>query len=140
MFSNSTQYAIRSVLLLSKKRTEKKKVKVDDIAEELSIPKAFLSKILQQLSRSNLISSTKGRGGGFYLTEDNMNKSLLDIVICIEGHNVFDNCILGLPECGDVNPCYLHKYYKIFKQDLNKVIKDVSIENITFGDQGNMVI
>ena len=137
MFSNSTQYAIRAVLFLSRERGHHKRLKVDDIAENLSIPKAFLSKILQQLSRNKIISSAKGRGGGFYLTDDNINRPLMDIVICMEGHDVFDKCILGLPECGDANPCHLHKYYKIFKGNLSKIIKDVSIEDLLFDDLEN---
>lgn len=130
MFTNSTQYAIRAVLFLSRNRADDKKLKVDDIAQDLKIPKAFLSKILQQLSRNNLISSSKGRGGGFYLSDDNVSRSLLDIVICIEGHNVFDKCILGLPHCSESNPCHLHKYYMTFKKDLNKVITDASIKDL----------
>ncbi len=105
-------------------------MKVSDIASELAIPVAFLRKILQQLSRNNLISSTKGRGGGFYLSDENIRRPLIDIVICMEGEDVFDRCILGLPDCGDANPCQLHQYYKVFKADLSSVFKDMAIEEL----------
>lgn len=130
MFSNSAKYAIRTVFYLSRHKEDNSRFKVEEIARELNIPKAYLSKILQQLSRSKIVSSTKGRGGGFFLTTENSKKTLMDIIICIEGYNIFDDCILGLPDCGDKNPCHLHQHYKKFKDNLSKTIKDSSIENL----------
>ncbi|MEE9438349.1 MAG: Rrf2 family transcriptional regulator [Saprospiraceae bacterium] len=130
MFTNSTKYALRSVLYLSKNRDQEKKYRVEELASELNIPKPYLSKVLQQLAKAKIISSQKGRGGGFYLSQKNANRPLIDIITCLEGHNVFDNCILGLPECGDVNPCILHKYYNVFKQDLKSIIDETSIEKL----------
>ena len=129
MISNSTKYAIRTILFLSRGEEGKKYI-VEELANALDIPKPYLSKILQQLSRSNIISSTKGRGGGFYLTKENLQRPLIDIVLCIEGHNVFNKCLLGLPKCSDTNPCLLHTDYKIFKANLEKTMCDESIENL----------
>ena len=69
MFSQACKYAIRAVLYLAVHASEGKKVGVKDIAAALDVPKYFLAKILQQLSRNNLISSTKGPSGGFFLSE-----------------------------------------------------------------------
>ncbi|MCF6353126.1 MAG: Rrf2 family transcriptional regulator [Cyclobacteriaceae bacterium] len=129
MFSNSTKYAIRTIEYLLNYQGGKK-LSVAYLAKELDIPQPFLSKIMQQLSKRDVISSTKGRGGGFYLSKENMNRPLIDIVICIEGYNVFDNCILGLKECSDENPCLLHKYYKAFKKSLEKPINQDSIKEL----------
>ncbi len=131
MFSNATKYAIRTVLLLaSKSKIKNKNYIASDIASELDIPQPFLSKILQKLVRAKIVSSSKGRGGGFYLTKANLNKSLLDIIICIEGVNVLNECLLGQPTCSDEHPCPLHHYYKDVKKDLQKVISDFSVENL----------
>lgn len=129
MFSSSTKYAIRTIeyLLLNQ---DNKKLSVIKLATELDIPQPYLSKIMQQLSKANIISSTKGRGGGFYLSKENMKRPLIDIVICIEGHNVFDKCVLGLNHCSDENPCLLHRHFKIFKKSLEKSICKDSIRNL----------
>ncbi len=129
MFSNSTKYAIRTIeYLLNNQDNEKKSVV--RLAKELDIPQPYLSKIMQQLSKGNIISSTKGRGGGFYLSPENMKRPLIDIVICIEGHNVFDKCVLGLNLCSDENPCLLHIYFKPFKKSLEKSICTDSIQEL----------
>lgn len=129
MFSNSTKYAIRAIeyLLLNQGNN---KLSVVTLASELDIPQPFLSKIMQQLSKGDIISSTKGRGGGFYLSQENMKRPLIDIVICIEGHNVFDKCVLGLAQCSDNNPCLLHHHFKLFKMSLEKSICTDSIRDL----------
>jgi len=132
MISNSTKYAIRSILYMAKSK-EEKKFTVEEMAGILDIPKPYLSKLLQQLSRSHIISSIKGRGGGFYLTKENLKRPLIDIVICIEGHNIFNKCFLGLPRCSDDNPCLLHTEYKAFRQNLEKTMINESIENLLKG-------
>ena len=129
MFSNSTKYAIRTALFLAKNQAQGK-FTVEEIAHALHIPKPYLSKILQQLSRDHIISSTKGRGGGFYLTKENLQRPLLDIITCIEGHNVLDNCLLGLPECSDKDPCIVHSDYKAFRKNLEKAISKQSIKSL----------
>ena len=132
MFTNSTKYAIRTVLYLARHQEEDTKYRVIDLANELEIPKQFLSKILQKLAKEKLISATKGRNGGFFLTKKNLNNTLMDIIICSEGENIFDNCILGLKKCSSENPCELHIYFESFKSQINKMIKDTKIEDIVF--------
>ena len=128
MFSNSTKYAIRTVLFLAKNGD--KKYTVPELGTELDIPKPFLSKILQQLSKNGIISSTKGRGGGFFLDKSNLKKKMIDIIITIEGHNIFDKCVLGLPECSNKNPCWLHDDYSDFKNKMEKSVFRYSIGKI----------
>jgi Rrf2 family iron-sulfur cluster assembly transcriptional regulator len=129
MFSNSTKYAIRAIVYMLQHRNKGKNTVVE-MATELSIPQPYLGKVLQQLSKSGVISSTKGRGGGFYLSEANIRRPLIDVVICIEGHNVFNNCILGLQECSDENPCILHSHFKSFKTSIEKSICDQAVEDL----------
>lgn len=129
MFSNSTKYAIRAIVHMLQNQ-DKGKNTVVEMATELSIPQPYLSKILQHLSKSNIISSSKGRGGGFYLTNENGKRPLIDVVICIEGHNVFNKCILGLVECSDENPCLLHHHFKAFKSSIEKSICEQSVDDL----------
>lgn len=103
---------------------------VDELARALNLPKAYLSKLLQQLSRAGVISSSKGRGGGFYLSNSNLKRPLMDLIECLEGQNVLKNCLLGLPNCSDKNPCALHTYYKEFRTDLERVLMKESLKDL----------
>jgi len=135
MFSHSTQYAIRAIeyLLVNSDKVNKSVV---ELATELHIPQPYLSKVMQQLAKNNIISSTKGRGGGFYLSDDNLKRPLIDIIVCMEGHNVFKQCLLGLPHCSDENPCLLHAHFKKFKKSIEMSICDESIKELLNSTKG----
>ena len=131
MLSNACQYAIRSVLYLSIHSDEKTRIGVKKVAAELETPQPFLAKLLQQLAKSNLVSSIKGPNGGFYLTEKNSKNSLWDIVKCIDGVEKFETCFLGLSTCSDENPCPVHFIVSPFKDKLLNDFRDKTIAQFT---------
>ena len=127
MLTNSSKYAIRSVLYLAVYTSESKKMGSKEVAGAIKIPAPFLAKILQKLVKSKLISSTKGPNGGFYLTESNRLNTMLDIVACTEGIDLFKDCFLGLPRCGDDNPCAIHHMVAPFKKTMIEGMGDKTI-------------
>jgi len=127
MLSSACKNAIRSVLYLAMFSNETKKIGVKDIAETLELPQPFLSKLLQRLIKSNLVSSTKGPYGGFFLDQNNIKKSVWDIVICIDNSRKFDQCFLGLAKCDDENPCPVHFIVSKFKKKIMADFKEKTI-------------
>jgi Rrf2 family protein len=106
IFSNTCQYAIKACIVLA---TERKKVGIIDISEQIGTPTYFTSKILQQLAKKQLISSGKGKGGGFFLTDEQFeNLTIKDIYENFEGKEVLTSCLLGLKQGNGDNPCPIH--------------------------------
>ncbi|MCW3161625.1 RrF2 family transcriptional regulator [Chryseobacterium oryctis] len=106
VFSNTCQYAIKSCIVLA---NDRRKIGIKEISEKIDTPSAFTSKILQQLTKKGLISSGKGKGGGFYLTDEQFEKlTIKDIYENFEGKEVLKSCLLGLKQCGGENPCPIH--------------------------------
>ncbi|MCB0657313.1 MAG: Rrf2 family transcriptional regulator [Saprospiraceae bacterium] len=130
MFSKTCQYAMRAVLYLAAFTNEKHKLRVEDLAEALGVPRPFLAKILQQLVRNQLISSIKGPNGGFYLTEEDRKGNLADVVICIDGPDVFQSCISGLSACSSANPCPLHFQAYTLREGIHFHIRNQTIAQI----------
>ncbi len=128
MLSNACKYAIRSILYLAINSTESNKIGVKVIAEELETPQPFLAKLLQQLTRDKLVSSTKGPHGGFYLNQKNRKNAIWDVIISIDGSYKFDNCFLGLAKCDDRNPCPVHFIVSPFKEKILESFRDKTIE------------
>lgn len=126
MFSKSCKYAIRAVLYMAIQEPNQM-LRVDDISKQLGVPKHFLAKILQQLVKYNLVSSTKGRNGGFFLSEENRNSTLINVIDAIEGPGVFGQCLLGLPECSDQSPCPYHNTYREFRNRFFSILSKESI-------------
>jgi Rrf2 family iron-sulfur cluster assembly transcriptional regulator len=131
MFSKSCKYAIRAVLFLAIHADPDHKIGVKEIAEALDVPKHFLAKILQQLSRYNLITSVKGPSGGFYLSEENRQASLRSVIECIDGPEVFTSCILGLQVCSSEHPCPLHTQAYIYREGLLRLVDGKTIDQLS---------
>lgn len=127
VLTNACQYAIRSIFYLGMCSNENHKVGVKIISEELEVPQPFLAKLLQQLNKKGLVTSSKGPYGGFYLSETNKQKTVWDVILVIDGYEKFNQCFLGLSKCGDDNPCPVHFTVTAFKQKLFKDFKEKTI-------------
>jgi Rrf2 family protein len=71
-----------------------------EIASELHVSEAHLSKVLQRLAKAGLVKSARGPHGGFVLARPADEIRLLDAYEAIEGPLAESRCILGLPTCG----------------------------------------
>lgn len=116
MLSNSSKYAIKAALFLALDVNKNRKVGVKEIAAAIDVPVPFLAKLLQDLARKKIISSTKGPKGGFFLTKENKAHKLLVIVEHIDGLSKFEECLLGLKECNSEKPCPIHSMVQPLKK------------------------
>lgn len=128
MLSRASKYAILSTLFLAEHSSIRKKISVKEIANSIDVPSPFLAKLFQQLVRGNIISSTKGPNGGFYLTDANCEKTVCDIIENIDGMNKLNECFLGLSKCDSVNPCPVHFIVEPFKNNILGKFRDKNIK------------
>lgn len=127
MLSNISKYAILGLSQIVQESIKGDKIKVGEIIERTDIPQAFLSKILQKLAKEDYLSSMKGPNGGFYLTESQMQITILDIITELEGKELFSNCILRFEACNTENPCPMHDLIIVEKTNLNKKLKKLKV-------------
>lgn len=123
MLSKQSKYAIRGVIYLAIYASKNNKLSSVDVGNKTNIPVSFLAKIFQKLSKENLISSAKGPNGGFYLSDRELNNSVLDIIDCIDGLESFSSCFIGLPQCSDKNPCAIHEVASLWRDNLVAELK-----------------
>ncbi|MFD0796395.1 RrF2 family transcriptional regulator [Maribacter chungangensis] len=130
MLSNSSKYALNAVLYLAVHSSNEKKLLAKEISKSTEIPQAYLSKLMQELTRHNLISSVRGPNGGFFLTDENRNVSLLEIVTLIDGDNRLTSCMLGLHKCDADNPCPIHHFVGDTKTSFVKNLKKNTVQDL----------
>jgi Rrf2 family iron-sulfur cluster assembly transcriptional regulator len=141
MLSNASKYAIISTLYLAEHSNEERKISVKEIAENIDVPSPFLAKLFQQLVRGKIISSSKGPHGGFFLSEKNKQKNVLDIIDNIDGLNKLNGCFLGLNECDATNPCPVHYIVAPFKNNILEKFRDITIMEFAkeISDKGDLL-
>jgi Rrf2 family protein len=141
MLSKSCIYALRSLVYIGQNATQQHKLGIKEIAEELDLPSHFLSKILQGLVKHEILQSTKGPHGGFYLDEKSKETKLLKIIEVIDGLSFFTSCGLGLKECSETHPCPLHEDFKVYRDGLYFMFNERKVADlITKIDSGNAFI
>ena len=138
LLSRTCEYGIRAMMQLATKSPHEF-IAVRKISNELEISFHFLTKICQQLSRAGLVRSYRGPNGGVKLAKPASKISLMEIVVAIEGSNLFTECVLGLPGCGDESPCPLHDSWAhvrgeliqmLEKRSLSQIAEDVAARNL----------
>lgn len=127
--SAATKYAIRAVCHLAG-CCDGAPVQAREIAEALSIPYHFLSKILQDLARKGVLVSTKGPGGGFRLVRPPEETSLYDVISVVEGPLSDTECMLGLDRCSDEARCPMHDFWKSYRSTFRSKMESISLVDV----------
>jgi rrf2 family protein (putative transcriptional regulator) len=128
MLSNTCKYAIRAVIYLGFYYKEDEKIGIKQISDDLGIPMPFLGKILQGLAKKKLISSSKGPHGGFGLYKDSLKLTLYDIVVAVDGADIFCNCLIGNHLCQNgSNSCPVHEQYHSIRSSFVVFFKSQSV-------------
>ena len=131
MFSKATEYALRATIFIAQKSTEETKLSIDDIAKAIDSPKSFTAKILQQLTKNNLvISSVRGPNGGFFITEKAKKNPVRSVLVAMGESEVLDKCVLGLNKCSEIKPCPMHVKYKVIKAQIVKLFESKTIQHL----------
>lgn len=106
MLSQSVEYALRAVVHLASVAPEARTT--DQIAVATLVPRAYLSKVLQSLSRGGVVQSQRGLGGGMSLVKTPDQLTILEVVNAVEPIQRIRTCPLGLAAHG-THLCPLHR-------------------------------
>lgn len=106
MFSQTVEYALRAVVHLADQAPAPQTT--DQIARVTLVPKAYLSKVIQGLSRAGIVQSKRGVGGGVTLARSPRELTILDVVNAVEPIVRIRHCPLGLKTHG-ASLCPLHR-------------------------------
>lgn len=134
MFSKACKYGIKSAIYIAAKSYEGKKVGIKEIAEAVNSPSAFTAKILQNLVRQDVLNSTKGPNGGFFIPKEKLDEvKLSHVVDAIDGDQLYVECGLGLKKCSAVNPCPIHHRFKGVRDSIQAMLEETSMLDLSRG-------
>jgi len=130
LLTRASEYALLSLDTI---RKSDKALGAEQLANELSIPKSFLAKILQNLAKADILESRKGAHGGFILSKDINEISINDIIYAAEGKTpaVFD-CTQYTQTCpnGTIGSCAISPFLANFQTKIDEFLKDLTLGDI----------
>lgn len=132
MFSKACEYGIKASVYIVEQSLKNQKVSLKDVAKAIDSPEAYTSKILQQLSRNNVIQSEKGPTGGFSIDKTKIAETNLSTVVsAIDGDSIYKECGLGFHECDESKPCVIHNKFKSIRNDLKSMLESTSLIDLS---------
>lgn len=129
IYSNACAYAIRAMARLAAVRPDGY-VLLDELCEGSDLPRHFVAKIFQDLVRKGLLTSAKGRGGGFALARSPDKISIYDIVAVVDGTEQLEACVVGMAKCDDKQPCPQHDQWKPIRTQLRNYLKTTTLRQM----------
>jgi len=130
LLTRASEYALLSLDVL---RNSTAPLGAEQLANELSIPKSFLAKILQGLAKKGILESRKGAHGGFILAKPIEEISINEIIFAAEGKKpaVFD-CTSYLETCpnGIIGTCAISPFLANFQTKIDDFLDGLMLSDI----------
>lgn len=127
VFSKSFGYALRAILYIALSKRQKENIQLDEIAEQLALPRHFLGKVMNKLTSEGILNSAKGPHGGFSITEKTLQTTLIKIIEITGESEQFDSCVLRLRKCNAPNPCPLHIQVESLKSQWHQIVSTTTV-------------
>lgn len=84
MFTTKTEYGMRAMVALAKVKGDKP-MSLTQISKQEHISQAYLERLFAKLKADNLVNSSKGALGGYYLSRKPKEINVFEIVESLEG-------------------------------------------------------
>jgi Rrf2 family nitric oxide-sensitive transcriptional repressor len=105
-------------------------ISVTELVTSLRIPRPFLRKILQALTKKGFVKSYKGIGGGFKLGKSPDRIFLVDLIEVFQGPVSINECMFKKRACPNIRECPLKKRIDSIKRHVESELKVITIGSI----------
>lgn len=123
-------YAIRGIIYLASQPPNKISL-LSEIAMAVDVPQTFLAKIFQQFSKTGIVKSFRGTGGGFLLAGPPENITLLQVVEAVEGPILPNRCVLKPGECERDSFCTVHPVWLKVQHQVRDILSGVTLKDLS---------
>ena len=123
-FSIKVQYGLQAALDLAKKYNAGP-VQIRDIAKSQRIPIRYLEQLLLILKRRHLLSSLRGKEGGYSLARHPSDISVLEVIEALDGPIDLANKRLKR------SPVLFELFEKL-QLSINKYLAEITLEDLVF--------
>lgn len=135
MITQKTKYALMALMALAdERRGAGKALRIEEIARRSRTPKRFLEHILLEIRNAGLVSSVRGRTGGYVLIKEPREIPLSELLRLIDGPLAPLPCLSRRAyrrcnDCSDEATCRIRKVFaEVFWSYL------LLIESLTLAD------
>lgn len=130
MLSQKARYALRSLVALA--RAEGAQVTAGDLSARAGAPRKFLEAILLELARRQIITSRRGKFGGYALARPASEITFAEVIRVIDGPLALAPCVSKTAfrkcdGCADLETCPLREALMMARDATAHVLEGYSL-------------
>ena len=103
------------------------RIKGSELAERIGTTSGFVSQVVTPLVRAGWVRSDPGPTGGYSLTVDLAEVSVLAVIEAVEGETETGQCVLADRPCSESGSCALHVPWQRARDGLLRELGAVSV-------------
>jgi Rrf2 family protein len=135
--ARESRYAIEALLVLAE-RPPGEFVDAREIGQTAGLPLAYLHKIMRMLAEGGVLESRRGRG--YLLARPPEEISMSDVLLAVEGPDVFDGrCLFWREECSAEDPCELHFRWREIRPQIQSTVGQTTLAEVAAARTGDDV-
>ena len=128
LITRNTDYAVRALCCIAEKKEEV--ISTDRFVKSLEMPRPFLRKILQTLTKEGLLNSSKGKNGGFSLAVSPEKITLIEVMKIFQGSIRLSEHKFKKSDCPHIKDCLLKKKIDEIEKEVIAKLKAITISSI----------
>lgn len=128
--TRAADYGVRVMVYLSTLPDEKRAL-LPDLARATEAPESFLSKVLQSLAHAELISSRRGKLGGFSILPPGRQATMREVIEAIDGPICLNVCLNGSKACDRKSTCPAHPVWARAQRAMLDVLMSVTVSSLS---------
>ncbi len=131
------RYAVTAMLDLAL-HTEQGPISLAEISERQEISLSYLEQLFSRLRRGNLVSSTRGPGGGYRIVSPLDQVAIADIVRAVNESVDTTQCG-GQKNCHQHGRCLTHDLWEGLSEQIDSFLSGISLQDLINREQVRQV-
>lgn len=124
--------AVKALCYLAKTFPEPKSS--NEVADAIGVNASKLRQIMSSLLKAEIVGSSKGASGGFYLLQDFTELSLFEIYSALEDRKIMDFDVADASKATDTETenynNYFYDFYAKIQKQIEEEMKNTKLKNI----------
>lgn len=130
--SKKSEYALMAVKYIAL-QNGRNCITAREIADKYSLPYELVSKVLQQLTKYNVVNSIQGARGGYRLSKIPADISIIEIISAVEPNYQITNCMKensSIKDCEYFNCCMIRNPLIKIQSEIENLLKNMTVTEI----------
>lgn len=128
--STKGRYGLRAMMDLAAYQISGKPVFLSDIAKRQNISEKYLEQIFSTLRTAGLVTTVRGRKGGFLLARPPAEITANTIVTALEGPCTLVDCVSEPKTCAKSGACATRDIWSLLGSKMNEVLSGFTLEQL----------